>query len=55
MVTSTLLAKGLEFENTVVFLKHPMTKEDIYVALTRASQRIDIVVEDLDFQPSAEG
>ncbi|MCW7544799.1 UvrD-helicase domain-containing protein [Aurantimonas litoralis] len=48
IVTSTLLAKGLEYENTVIFLTEPATKEDIYVALTRASRRIDIVTTDLD-------
>jgi hypothetical protein len=55
IVTSTLLAKGLEFENTVVFLKPPMRKEDIYVALTRASLRIDIVTTDLVFEPVLAG
>ncbi|CAN7142288.1 UvrD-helicase domain-containing protein [Aminobacter sp. LjRoot7] len=48
VVTSTLLAKGLEYENSVVFLTEPTTKEDIYVALTRASRRIDIVTAALD-------
>ncbi|SDG82409.1 UvrD-helicase domain-containing protein [Pelagibacterium luteolum] len=48
IVTSTLLAKGLEYENSVVFLTEPATKEDIYVALTRASRRIDIVTAALD-------
>ncbi|MFH1795559.1 MAG: UvrD-helicase domain-containing protein [Pseudomonadota bacterium] len=48
IVTSTLLAKGLEYENSVVFLTEPATKEDIYVALTRASRRVDIVTAALD-------
>ncbi len=48
IVTSTLLAKGLEYENAVVFLTEPATREDIYVALTRASRRIDIVTAALD-------
>ncbi len=51
IVTSTLLVKGLEYENSVVFLSHPMTKEDAYVALTRASLRIEIVTEHMKFQP----
>jgi DNA helicase-2/ATP-dependent DNA helicase PcrA len=48
IVTSTLLAKGLEYENSVVFLADLATKEDIYVALTRASRRVDIVTAALD-------
>lgn len=52
IVTSTLLVKGLEYENSVVFLSNPTTKEDVYVALTRASLRIEIVTEHLTFQPS---
>jgi len=52
IVTSTLLVKGLEYENSVVFLSNPMTKEDVYVALTRASLRIEIVTEHIAFQPS---
>ncbi|MEJ6849855.1 UvrD-helicase domain-containing protein [Sinorhizobium fredii] len=48
IVTSTLLAKGLEYENSVVFLTEPATREDIYVALTRASRQIDIVTTALD-------
>jgi len=51
IVASTLLVKGLEYENAVVFLSHPMTKEDVYVALTRASLKIEIVTESLSFQP----
>lgn len=52
IVASTLLVKGLEYENAVVFLSHRMTKEDVYVALTRASLRIEIVTESFAFQPA---
>jgi DNA helicase-2/ATP-dependent DNA helicase PcrA len=50
IVTSTLLVKGLEYESSVVFLAGSMKKEDVYVALTRASLRMQIVTDNLTFK-----
>jgi DNA helicase-2/ATP-dependent DNA helicase PcrA len=52
IVASTLLVKGLEYENAVVFFSKSMTKEDVYVALTRASLKLEIVTDTLEYLPA---
>lgn len=46
-VGSTLLLKGLEFEHVIIVEYDGMTKEDWYVALTRATQTVTV----LSFNP----
>lgn len=46
-VGSTLLLKGLEFEHVIIVEYDGMTKEDWYVALTRATQSVTV----LSFKP----
>lgn len=42
-VGSTLLLKGLEFEHVIIVEYDGMTKEDWYVALTRATQSVTVL------------
>lgn len=42
-IGSTLLVKGLEFDHSVILHFAKMTRKDLYVALTRASDSIHIV------------
>lgn len=42
-VSRTLLIKGLEFDHTVAIVETPWTKENLYVALTRASRTLTII------------
>ena len=42
-VGSTLLLKGLEFEHVIIIEYDGMTKEDWYVALTRATQSVTVL------------
>lgn len=46
-VGSTLLVKGLQFDHTVIIAPGKLSKNDLYVALTRSSRTITIVSADV--------
>ena len=49
---TTLLTKGLEFENVVVLNAHEFKcPKHLYVALTRASKRLVVISEKHTLQP----
>lgn len=45
VIGTTLLAKGLEFDHVVVTSAHEMTRENLYVALTRATTSLEVISE----------
>jgi hypothetical protein len=49
-VGSTLLVKGLEFDHAVVIHTAKMTRKDWYVAITRASRTLTLLVPSLKFR-----
>ena len=51
-VGSTLLVKGLEFDHAVVVHTPSMTRKDWYVALTRASVSLTLLVPAQRFAPA---
>jgi DNA helicase IV len=50
-VGSTLLVKGLQFDHAVIIAPGKLSKNDLYVALTRASRTITIVSADSVLKP----
>jgi DNA helicase-2/ATP-dependent DNA helicase PcrA len=51
-VGSTLLVKGLEFEHSIIIQYPNMTREDWYVALTRATKSITLMTDGLTVFPA---
>ena len=51
-VGSTLLVKGLEFDHAIVVHSPKMTRRDWYVALTRASKSLTVLVPAARFDPA---
>lgn len=52
-IGSTLLVKGLEFDQAIIMHSDTMTRKDWYVALTRAAQRVRIISPQVSFMPAA--
>ena len=50
-VSTTLLAKGLEFENVVVVDAHDLNNKNLYVALTRGAKSVTVMSHDPVLSP----